>query len=163
PSVASLLVAAAPPSTPAVRNTSASPTLTHGRPCATVMDIMNDEVSSGLRYHQAGHLDQAAACYQKGLAVQPDHADALHLLGLVHYQQGRLDSAVDCIGRAVALNPAAAAYHCNLAEAYRARGELERAAVCCREALRLQPAYPEAANNLGMALLAQNDAGGAAE
>jgi tetratricopeptide (TPR) repeat protein len=127
------------------------------------MCTMHDDLNTGLRHHQAGQLEQAAACYRKALERQPDDADALHLLGLVSYQQGRLDGAVELIGRAIALKPDAAPFHCNLAEVYRARGELERAVASCREALRLQPDYPEAANNLGMVLLAQRDTAGAAE
>jgi tetratricopeptide (TPR) repeat protein len=36
-------------------------------------------------------------------------------------------------------------------------GQLERAVRCCQTALRLRPDYPEAANNLGLTLLAQGD------
>jgi tetratricopeptide (TPR) repeat protein len=124
---------------------------------------MDDDLNAGLAHHQTGQLEQAAACYQEVLQRKPDHAEALHLLGLIAYQQGRLDQAVDLIRRAVTLNPHAAPFHCNLAELHRALGELDRAVACCREALRLQPNYPEAANNLGMALLAQKDMSGAAE
>jgi len=137
--------------------------LTNRGPSVRLMCTMHDNLSSGLRHHQAGQLEQAAACYLQALERQPNDAEALHLLGLVTYQQGRLDGAADLIGRAVALNPRAAAFHCNLAEVYRARGELDRAVACCREALRLQPNYAEAANNLGLALLAQQDTAGAAE
>jgi tetratricopeptide (TPR) repeat protein len=124
---------------------------------------MNNSLSEGLQHHQAGRLDQAAACYSAVLEREPDDPGALHLLGLVSYQQGKLDRAVDLIGQAVAVHPQAAPFHCNLAEVYRARGELDRAVACCREALRLQPSYLEAHNNLGMALLARKDAAGAVE
>jgi Tfp pilus assembly protein PilF len=58
-------------------------------------------------------------------------------------------------GRAVTLNLGNAAYHANLAEAYRALGNLDGAAESCRMALHLEPRSPEAANNLGLVLLAQ--------
>jgi tetratricopeptide (TPR) repeat protein len=116
---------------------------------------MNDDLALGLQEHQRGFLAEAARRYQSVLRAQPDHADALHLLGVVAHQQGDHRQAVECIGRAVTLNPGNAAYHANLAEAYRALGNLERAADCCRTALRLQPRFAEAANNLGLVLLAQ--------
>jgi tetratricopeptide (TPR) repeat protein len=116
---------------------------------------IQDELSNALRHHQSGQLEQAARIYQSILDQQPDHADALHLLGVVALQQGNPPRAVELIGRAIAVNPSAAAFHCNLAEAYRALGELDRAAGCCQLALRLQPDYPEAANNLGLILQAQ--------
>jgi tetratricopeptide (TPR) repeat protein len=114
-----------------------------------------NELSTALRDHQSGRLQQAARIYQGILARHPDHADALHLLGVVALQQGNPQGAAELIGRAIAVNPSAAAFHCNLAEAYRALGQLDRAAGCCQLALRLQPDYPEAANNLGLTLQAQ--------
>jgi tetratricopeptide (TPR) repeat protein len=116
---------------------------------------IQDDFRTALGDHQSGRLEQAAQMYQSILARQPDHADALHLLGVVALQQGNPSRAVELIGRAIAVNPSAAAFHCNLAEAYRALGQLERAAGCCQLALRLQPDYPEAANNLGLILQAQ--------
>jgi tetratricopeptide (TPR) repeat protein len=114
-----------------------------------------DDLNLGLGYHQNGHLAQAAQLYQNVLARDPQHVDALHLLGVVAYQQGNPARAVELIGRAIAVNPSVAVFHCNLAEAYRALGLLDRAVGCCRTALRLEPHYPDAANNLGLALQAQ--------
>jgi tetratricopeptide (TPR) repeat protein len=116
---------------------------------------MNDDLSLGLQEHQRGRLAEAARRYRDVLRAQPDHPDALHLLGVVAHQQGDHRQAAECIGRAVTLSPGNAAYHANLAEAYRALGNLDRAAECCRTALRLQPRSAEAANNLGLVLLAQ--------
>src|SRR5262249_55811621 len=104
---------------------------------------VQDDFRTALRDHQSGRLEQAARIYQSILARQPDHADALHLLGVTALQQGNPARAVELIGRAVAVNPSAVAFHCNLAEAYRALGQLYRAAGCCRLALRLRPDYPE--------------------
>jgi tetratricopeptide (TPR) repeat protein len=116
---------------------------------------LQDELSTAIRDHQSGRLEQAARIYQGILARHADHADALHLLGVVALQKGNPQRAVELIRQAVAVNPTVAAFHCNLAEAYRAVGQLERAAGCCQLALGLQPDYPEAANNLGLILLAQ--------
>jgi tetratricopeptide (TPR) repeat protein len=115
---------------------------------------MHDDLNTAVRYHQGGHLEPAARIYQAILSQQPDHAEALHLLGVVALQQGNPPRAVELINRAIAVNPSVAAFHANLAEAYRALGQAERAAGCCQVALRLQPEYPEAANNLGLAWLA---------
>jgi tetratricopeptide (TPR) repeat protein len=116
---------------------------------------MNDQLALGLQEHQRGLLAQAVGRYRGVLRAQPDHADALHLLGVALHQQGDHHQAAESIGRAVTLNRGNAAYHANLGEAYRALGNLEGAAECCRTALRMQPHFPEAANNLGLVLLAQ--------
>src|SRR5262249_53137560 len=39
--------------------------------------------------HQRGRLTEAERLYLKILEVQPDHFDALHLLGVIRHQQGR--------------------------------------------------------------------------
>jgi tetratricopeptide (TPR) repeat protein len=116
---------------------------------------MNDQLALGLQEHRRGLLAHAVRRYRNVLRAQPDHADALHLLGVALHQQGDHRQAAESIGRAVTLNVRNSAYHANLAEAYRALGNLERAAECCRTALRLEPRSPEAANNLGLVLLAQ--------
>jgi tetratricopeptide (TPR) repeat protein len=124
---------------------------------------MPDDLVLGLQQHQRGALDQAARLYRNVLASQPDHADALHLLGVVAYQQGDYVRAADWIGRAIARNGRVAAYHANLAEVYRALGQLDRAIGSCRAALLLDPRYAEAANNLGLALLQQGQFAAAAD
>src|ERR1700722_11703225 len=98
---------------------------------------MQDLLTSALELHGAGRLESAAQLYQQLLAVEPDHPDALHLLGVVDHQHGAHALAVERISRAVALRPNVAAFHANLAEAYRALGQFEHAMGCCRTALQL--------------------------
>ena len=49
---------------------------------------MFDELALAIQRHQSGLLDEAAEAYRRVLATQPDHADALHLLGVIAYQRG---------------------------------------------------------------------------
>jgi tetratricopeptide (TPR) repeat protein len=114
---------------------------------------MPGDLNTALGYHQRGLLEEAARIYQGILARTPEHAGALHLLGVVALQQGKPQRAAELIGQAIRLDAGVAAYHANLAEACRALGQAERAGGCCQSALALEPNYPEAANNLGMALL----------
>jgi hypothetical protein len=44
---------------------------------------MSDDLALGLQEHRRGRLDQAARLYRNVLRARPDHADALHLLGVV--------------------------------------------------------------------------------
>jgi protein O-GlcNAc transferase len=105
--------------------------------------------------HRAGRLVEAEALYRQILAVQPNHADALHLLGLIAHQSGNDHLAVEWIRQAIVLSPNNSAAHCNLGEAYRATGRLEEAMAAYHRALQLKPGYPEAHNNLGNALRAR--------
>ena len=58
---------------------------------------------AGLQHHQAGRLAEAEGIYRQILTRQPQHADALHLLGVFAHQVGRDDAAVDLIGRSLAV------------------------------------------------------------
>ena len=112
-----------------------------------------------LEHHQAGRLAEAEGIYRKILAVAPNHADALHLLGVIAHQMGRHDFAVELIGKAIALVPAAPTFHCNLGEAYRKLHRLGEAIAAYRRTIELKPDYLEAHNNLGVALVDQGHAG----
>ena len=89
--------------------------------------------------HRAGKFNDAAAAYESVLARQPDHADALHLLGLVKHQTGDSDAGVSLIRRAILLTPGAADFHANLAGIFAARGRLAEAAASMQQAADLRP------------------------
>jgi tetratricopeptide (TPR) repeat protein len=114
---------------------------------------MQDPLQVAIQHHQLGRLQEAGRIYQSVLARNPNHPDALHLLGVVAHQLGQHQQAAQLISRAIALRSSVPAYYANLAEVWRALGQLDKAVECCRIALRLQPNYPEAINNLGLALL----------
>ena len=73
-------------------------------------------------HHQAGRLAEAEGIYQQILAVAPQNADALHLLGVIAHQAGRHDHAVELILKAMALAPGNPAFYSNLGAAYRKLG-----------------------------------------
>jgi protein O-GlcNAc transferase len=112
-------------------------------------------IAAGAAHHRAGRLPQAESCYQQVLAIQPDHAEALHLMGVIAHQVGRHDVAVELIGRAIEQNDKSPSYFCNLGDALRELGRLEEAAAACRCAIDMQPAFAEAYSNLGLALKGQ--------
>jgi tetratricopeptide (TPR) repeat protein len=114
-----------------------------------------DRLRRGLEYHRQGRLAEAEAEYEAVLAAWPEHAEALHLLGVVAHQRGEHARAVEIIDRAIGLRPGVPAFHCNLADAQRSLGRLAEAEENCRRALQLQPDYPEARNNLGVIRFAQ--------
>ncbi|MFI4976941.1 MAG: tetratricopeptide repeat protein [Caulobacterales bacterium] len=107
------------------------------------------------RHHQAGRLPEAEARYRRILAMEPQHADSLHWLGVIAYQVGRHDLAIDLIGQAIALDPSVGVYHSNLGAALRAQGRLDAAVSAYARALALKPNDTVARNNLGNALTAQ--------
>lgn len=112
-------------------------------------------LSLAIAHHQAGRLAEAEALYRQIIEVQPEHADALNLLGLVAYHTGRGSVAVEIILKAIALKPASAMYHQNLGLVLTALGKTREAISTLREALRLQPDYAIASDNLGWALVTE--------
>lgn len=107
----------------------------------------------GLAAHQAGDLQEAARRYGTALAIDPRHADSLHLLGVVMYQAGQPDPAARLIGQAIAVDGGVAAYHANLGNALRDLGETGAALASYRRAIDLDPALAAPHCNLGALLL----------
>jgi protein O-GlcNAc transferase len=58
-----------------------------------------------MQHHRAGRVAEAEQLYRQILAIDPRHADSLHLLGVIAHQAGRLDIALDLIGQSIALKP----------------------------------------------------------
>lgn len=108
--------------------------------------------AQGLAHHQAGHLDQAIACYRQVLALRPDLAPAHSNLATALCEQGKLEEAEAIYRQALALQPGQAELHNNLGTVLSEREKLDDAVSCYRRALALNPDYVEALGNLGAAL-----------
>jgi predicted O-linked N-acetylglucosamine transferase (SPINDLY family) len=119
------------------------------------MDL-DQQLAAALGHHQAGRLDQAAAIYRALLDVQPNHPDALHLLGLIEHRHGHASEAVSLIEQAIALRPQVANFRLSLADALHAQGQYAAAEQACRAAIRLEQNNAGAHNHLGVMLKAQN-------
>jgi tetratricopeptide (TPR) repeat protein len=110
--------------------------------------------AAGLAHHQGGRLAQAEALYRETLASQPDHADALHLLGVLASQVGRHDVAVDLIDRAIARDRTNPRYHSNRGLALASLQRFAEAIGSYDRALSLRPGDAEVLYNRGNAFLA---------
>lgn len=116
------------------------------------MATLPEVLAAALRHHQGGRLEAAAGLYRRILAQAPDHADALHLLGLAARRIGRPGDALRLMRRALRLAPEMAAARHNLANALRDGGQAEAAARCCRQAIALAPDGAQAYQGLGQSL-----------
>jgi tetratricopeptide (TPR) repeat protein len=121
---------------------------------ATVDSSRRASIEEALRLHQAGRLEEAKGLYLKVLAVKPDDADALHLLGVVHHQQGRPAEAVELVTQAIAIKPNYAEAYGNLGVSLAAIGRLDEAVAAYRRALAIKPSIAHWHRNLGGALAA---------
>ena len=66
-----------------------------------VMATIPEALAIAIQHHQAGRLQAAEQIYRQILAVEPNHADAWHLLGVIAHQVGKHQIAVEYIGRAI--------------------------------------------------------------
>ena len=115
------------------------------------MASISEALSIALAHHQAGRLDLAAEIYRRVLAVEPGHAEALHLAGLAAHQQGRHEAPAGYLERSIEADPAQGADLRNLAEVYRTLGRLDEAMECCRRDIRLQADDATAHHNMAVA------------
>ncbi|WP_153099078.1 tetratricopeptide repeat protein [Paraburkholderia hayleyella] len=107
-------------------------------------------LQNALALHQADRLDEAETLYRQVLEIQPQHADALHLLGLIAHQFGQYETASELIMAAIERNPQAF-YYFNLGNVMQAHNRPAAAAECFIQAIALQADYADAYNNLGNA------------
>lgn len=114
-----------------------------------------DILARAVAHHRAGRLHEAAQDYHAVLDADPDHPDALHLLGVVALQSGQPEPAVQLIGRAIERNNGVADYWDNFGSAQAALGRHREAAKAHETAVNLKPDFAAAWHNLGNALHVQ--------
>jgi predicted O-linked N-acetylglucosamine transferase (SPINDLY family) len=119
---------------------------------AIEMATIPETLAVAVSHHQAGELPQAERIYRQILRVDPNHADALHLLGMIASQVGNQEAAIDLIRRATAIEPRNAVYWNNLGNTLREQGKLDDAVASYRSALQLHPDFLAAHYNLGVSL-----------
>ena len=107
-----------------------------------------DAIEVGVSLQHAGHFAEAAAIYQQILAVEPNHPDALHLLGLIAYHEGNYGAAMELIMAALS-HRTSEIYFGNLGNALAALGRRAAAIESYRQAIAVKPDYLPALNNLG--------------
>ncbi|MBI2311686.1 MAG: tetratricopeptide repeat protein [Betaproteobacteria bacterium] len=104
------------------------------------------------RHLQEGRLPQAEAILRQVLSKEPNHAAALHFLGVIAHRVNKHDAAAELIRRSIAANPNSPQAFSNLGAVLQKSGKLEEAIQSYRRALELKPDYAAAYNNLGNAL-----------
>lgn len=110
-------------------------------------------LQQAVQLHRSGDIKAAAPLYQRVLQLDPNHPDALNLLGVVAAQTGQFEQSARLIERALAINPSNPQFHNNLGNTWLHLDEsAQRSIACYRQAVHLDPTYAEAHNNLGNAL-----------
>ena len=116
------------------------------------MNDFGQTVAFAQQYQRTGNFHQAELLYLQILETDPEHADALHQLGLIAHRAGRNDMAVEYLRRALKSRPDFAEAHNSLGHVLRKQGNFDNAIDALQQALRLKPDFALAFNNLGMIL-----------
>ena len=120
-------------------------------------------LEEGRREHLGGRFDSAETLYRQVLAYEPNHAEAMRLLGTVAAQTGQLETALDLISRAIRLDPADASAFDSLGSTLQGLGRETEAIAAYRNALKLNPRFVIARCNLACVWLARGDVAAAIE
>ena len=106
----------------------------------------------GIALHQQGNFPEAQVIYEQVLLIQPNHFDALQLLGVLFAQVKKYPQAVEFLSKALEINP-------NHAGAYSNRGNVlqdlkrpDEALASYDQAIKINPDYAEAYYNRGTIL-----------
>ena len=111
-------------------------------------------VAAGLDHHQAGRHAEAERTYAQALALDPEEASGLYLLGLLAFETGRQAQAAVLLQRVADLHPRNAEARITLARVRHWLGEHDAAMTDYRAVLEVAPDHSEA--RIGLANAARN-------
>ncbi len=110
-----------------------------------------------LRLHQGGQYKEAESLYRGLIDHNPQHIEALHLLGVLQYLLGKNDEGNKLMMQALKVKPDFAEAHFLLANGYQRLGKIKESVDSYRKTVELQPGHAQAHSNLGLTLLGSGD------
>lgn len=110
---------------------------------------MNNQLKIAFQYQQRGDLNVAAAIYKQLLIDDPEHYEALHLLGMVAFEQESFQDAIQLFNKALKHDSDSPYLRNNLGNALAEEGEYEKAISHLQKALEIDPSFSETYINLG--------------
>lgn len=110
-------------------------------------------LEAGLRLLRAGQLLEAERCGRQALAIDPAHADSLHLMGLLCLVSKQFDLAVQWFAQAIRIKADVGDYFFNLAVALQHQGRIDDAIKSYDRGLTLKKDFAEGWYKLAQLLL----------
>ena len=118
---------------------------------------LDREVFNAFQKHKSGQHAEAFAVYSDVLRVMPQHADALHYMGLLTLQSGNSENAAELFRRSLEINPDNPDAQNHLGQAYIRLNDYATAEQCFKQALEYDPDHFHALNNLANCLRHDGD------
>jgi Flp pilus assembly protein TadD len=110
----------------------------------------DEMVAEGLNRQQAGDTVGAETRYRQALAVDPQHPDAHHLLGVLFFARGELQKAYRSVTTAITIRPDISIYYNNLSLIFQSLKDFDGAVAAASRAVDLAPADAGALTTLGV-------------
>lgn len=104
---------------------------------------------------QAGQWNSAMSLYEKILAIDENHVDAMHYLGLAYLEQGQYGDARKWVEKSVNHRLGDAMYRSNYGVLLEETGDIEEAELQFRKGLMIDPHHADSRYNLGRLLVHQ--------
>jgi len=105
------------------------------------------------KQHRTGKVEEAYVVYLDILAGDPEHAEALHMVGIVCLQKGELQKSEQYFKKAIAIDATKADFYSNLGNVLGAQSRTEEAFDNFKKAINLNPQHIDALNNAASASL----------
>ena len=115
------------------------------------MAKISEAFAIAIQHHQSGRLQEAEQIYRQIVAVEPNHAGAIHLLGVVAFQAGKFDEAVARYRQVLELQPKYAEARLQPGQCTEGPGKTGGSDSLLPPGPGVKPDFPCADNNLGVA------------
>jgi tetratricopeptide (TPR) repeat protein len=115
----------------------------------------NALVTAAVHHFRSGQFAEAERACRDALAFDPNHFDALHLLGVIALRFGNNEAALDLLGKAIALNDRDSESRLNIGLVFAALGRCDKAVAQFTRAIDLNPTSVPALTCLGNVLKQQ--------
>ena len=106
----------------------------------------------GIALHQQGNFAEAQVIYEQILVIQPDHFDALQLLGVLFAQVKKYPQAVEFLSKALEINPNHAGANNNKGNALKELKRFDEALASYDQAIVIDSNHVGAQSNRGIVL-----------
>jgi len=105
---------------------------------------------SGNEATQAGNYQEAIRCFERSIALDPNHLGSYRNIGCVYGIMGMWDEAISPFVTALRMNPDDAQIHHNLGFCWYKKGMFDKAIMEFKKAIDLKPEFRDAYYNLGI-------------
>ncbi|MBF0622434.1 MAG: glycosyltransferase family protein [Magnetococcales bacterium] len=123
-------------------------------PADISMETLWSQASSA---YYAGEMGKAAQLGKQILQSDPNHAEALHMIGMIAKDFGQSEKALELVSQAVMINPNNGYFHHSLGLILLGQNRLDAAAERFKASLELKPDLASAITNLGSIAFRKND------